>query len=58
MYDIDAALIPSPSKIFVTPTENHLLSSRMKITPSCNSKLKKSRRASMAVTPFTPNAKK
>lgn len=51
IYDIDAALIPSPSKL--PSPEKHLLSTGKKNTPS-NLRHKSSRRVSMAVTPFTP----
>jgi hypothetical protein len=58
IYDIDAALIPSPSKL-PTPSNKHLLSSPMKKTPStARAGNRGARRVSVAVTPFTPKHKK
>lgn len=54
IYDIDAALIPSPSRI--PHSRDHFGSSFMKKTPSRTFKNSDSRLNSLAQTPFTPLA--
>jgi hypothetical protein len=56
IYDIDAALIPSPSKL--PSPQKHLLSTNKKTPSTARAKSGRRRVSMMNVTPFTPSKAK